>query len=709
MADSDLIPPTAPVRPQVLPSPYGERIDPYYWLRDDTRKDEGMLAYLRAENAYREHRMAAAKPLEDKLYDEIVARLKQDDATVPYRKNGYWYYTRYVAGFEHPLFARRAAAEAADAPEEILLDVNALAAAHDYYRIGALEVSPDSNWLAFCEDTVGRREFRLRFKNLRTGETLGEAIADVEADLAWANDNQTLLYVEKDPETLLGLYVKAHRLGSDPATDALVFRQEDKSLYTSVSKSKSDRFIFISMEGTLSSEWRYADAADPALAFKTFLPLQRDHEYQIEHLDECFIVRTNWQAIDFRLMQVPIALAGDQAQWRDVVAHRAGTFIEDFDVFDSFIALSVRTGGLRKISIKPWTGMATAGNTGDAVDAGDGGDGGAEFFLDSDEAAYTASIDVNAELDTEVLRYSYTSLSTPASIYDYNVRTGEKTLLKRDPVVGDFDPSNYTTEFLFAPARDGKQIPVSLLHAKGFVRDGTAPLLQYGYGAYGLSMDPAFSSARLSLIDRGFVYAIAHVRGGQELGRNWYDDGRLLHKRNSFTDFIDVTRFLVAQKYAAPGKVCAMGGSAGGLLMGAVANLAPAVYRAIVAQVPFVDVLTTMLDETVPLTTNEYDEWGNPHDRQAYDYLLSYSPYDNVRAQEYPAMLVTTGLWDSQVQYYEPAKWVAKLRALKTDRRPLLLYVDMEAGHGGKAGRFQRYREIAMEYAFLLDQLGAAP
>jgi oligopeptidase B len=704
MADSDLIPPTAPARPRVLHSPFGERVDPYYWLRDDTRQDAGMLAYLRAENTYREQRMAAAKPLEDKLYDEIVARLKQDDATVPYRKNGHWYYTRYVAGLEHPIFARRR--DSAEAPEEILLDVNALAAAHDYYRIGALEVSPDSNWLAFCEDIVGRREFRLRFKNLRSGETLGEAIADVEADLAWANDNQTLLYVEKDPETLLGLYVKAHRLGSDPATDALVFRQDDKSLYTSVSKSKSDRFIFISMEGTLSSEWRYADASDPALRFKTFLPLQRDHEYQIEHLDDCFIVRTNWQAIDFRLMQVPIALAGDQAHWRDVVAHRAGTFIEDFDVFDAFIALSVRMGGLRKISIKPWTGMAVAGNTGDA---GDAGTGGAEFFLDSDEAAYTASIDVNAELDTEVLRYSYTSLSTPASVYDYNIRTGEKTLLKRDPVVGDFDPANYTTEFLFAPARDGRRIPVSLLYAKGFVRDGTAPLLQYGYGAYGLSMDPAFSSARLSLIDRGFVYAIAHVRGGQELGRNWYDDGRLLHKRNSFTDFIDVTRFLVAQKYAAPGKVCAMGGSAGGLLMGAVANLAPAEYRAIVAQVPFVDVLTTMLDETVPLTTNEYDEWGNPHDRQAYDYLLSYSPYDNVRAQEYPAMLVTTGLWDSQVQYYEPAKWVAKLRAQKTDRRPLLLYVDMEAGHGGKAGRFQRYREIAMEYAFLLDQLGATP
>ena len=660
-------------------------MDPYYWLRDDERANPEVLAYLAAENAYRERSLSPGKPLENALYEEMVARLKQDDSSVPYRRRGYWYNTRFESGKEHPIFARRK--DSLQAAEEILLDVNELAAGHDYYRIGALEVSPDSNWLAFCEDTVGRRQFNLRFKNLRSGEILGVAIADVESDLAWANDNRTVLYVEKDPETLLGLYVKKHVLGEPRQHDTLAFEQTDKSFYTGVSKSKSERFIFIHMESTVSSEWRYAHADDPALEFKTFLPHERDHEYQLEHLGDDFIVRTNWQARNFRLMRVPIGRENDRREWRDVVAHRDDTLVEDFDVFKNFLAVSVRSGGLAKIRITPLHGHA-------------------EFFIASDEAAYTMSISVNPELDTELLRYAYSSLTTPTTLYDYNVRTREKTLLKRDPVLGSFDPANYGTEFLFAPARDGSRIPVSLVYRKDFVRDGRAPLLQYAYGAYGLSTDPSFSSARLSLIDRGFVYAIAHVRGGQEMGRAWYDNGRLMHKMNSFTDFIDVTRHLVAERYAARDKVFAMGGSAGGLLMGAVANLSPEDYRGIVAQVPFVDVMTTMLDDGIPLTTNEYDEWGNPNERLNYDYLLTYSPYDNVRAQEYPAMLVTTGLWDSQVQYYEPAKWVAKLRALKTGQNPVFLRVDMEAGHGGKAGRFQRYREIAMEYAFVLREAG---
>jgi oligopeptidase B len=418
----------------------------------------------------------------------------------------------------------------------------------------------------------------------------------------------------------------------------------------------------------------------------------------LEHLGGVFIVRTNWQAKNFRLMQVPIGQNGDRAGWRDVVPDRDDTFIEDFDVFNGFLAVSVRSGGLAKISIAPWT-------PGGAVQGG-AVQGGAEFFIASDEAAYATSLSVNAELDTEIVRYAYSSLTTPTTIYDYNVRTGEKILLKRDPVVGSFDPANYRTEFLFAPGRDGTRIPVSLVYRNGLARDGSAPLLQYAYGAYGLSTDPSFSSARLSLIDRGFIYAIAHVRGGQEMGRAWYDNGRKLHKMNSFADFIDVTRHLVAERYAAKDKVFAMGGSAGGLLMGAIANLSPDDYRGIVAQVPFVDVVTTMLDDSIPLTTNEYDEWGNPTEREDYGYMLSYSPYDNVRAQGYPAMFVTTGLWDSQVQYYEPAKWIAKLRALKTDPTPVFLHVDMEAGHGGKSGRFQRYREIAMEYAFVLGQAG---
>jgi oligopeptidase B len=691
MNDAHLLPPVAAMRPQAVTSPMGVRTDPYYWLRDDERTNPEVLSYLEAENAYRERCMAGALPFENALYEEIVARLKQDDATVPYRKLGYWYNTRFEPGKEHPIFARRQGA--IDAPEEILLDANALAVGHDYYKIGALEVSPDSAWLAYCEDTVGRRQYTLRFKNLRTGETLPTAIPDVEPDLAWANDNRTVLYVEKDPETLLGLYVKKHVLGDEPRYDALVFEQTDKSFYTGVSKSKSERFIFIHMESTVSSEWRYAHADDPALNFRTVLPQERDHEYQLEHVGDSFIIRTNWQALNFRMMQAPIGREANRAEWRDLVAHRDDTFIEDFDVFAGFLVLSVRSGGLAKISITPWVAASSMQT-------------GGEFFIASDEAAYATSISVNPELDTDLVRYAYSSLTTPTTVYDYNVRTGEKILLKRDPVLGSFDPAHYRTEFLFATARDGARIPVSLVYREGVLRDGTAPLLQYAYGAYGLSTDPSFSSARLSLLDRGFIYAIAHVRGGQEMGRAWYDLGRKLHKKNSFTDFIDVTRHLVAERYAAKDRVFAMGGSAGGLAVAAVANLSPGDYRGIVAQVPFVDVVTTMLDDSIPLTTNEYDEWGDPRERVDYDYMLSYSPYDNVRPQRYPAMFVTTGLWDSQVQYYEPAKWVAKLRALKTDRNPLLLHVDMDAGHGGKSGRFQRYREIAMEYAFLLEQAG---
>jgi oligopeptidase B len=685
MTELDPKPPIAAVRPHSVGSRFGDRMDPYYWLRDDARTDPQVLRYLQEENAFRQRSMAAAKPLEDQLYDEIFARLKQDDSTVPYRKGGYWYYIRFEPGQEHPIFGRRKTSP--DAPEEILLDANVLARGHEYYRIGAMEISVDDCWLAFCDDTVGRRQFTLRFKNLISGEIQATAIADVEADVAWANDNRTVLYIEKDPETLLGLYVKKHVLGEDPKHDQLVFEQTDKSFYTGISKSKSDAFLFISMESTLSSEWRYARADDPMLRFEVFLPHETGHEYDIEHLGQAFIVRTNWQALNFRLVQTPIAEQTSRAGWVDVVAHRPDTFIEDFDVFDEFIAVSVRSGGLRKICIHERSG-------------------GREFFIASGEASYSTSLSVNTELDTEIVRYAYSSLTTPTTVYDYNVRTQQQTLLKRDPVLGSFDPANYATELLWAKARDGAQIPVSLLYRKDFKRDGSAPLLQYAYGSYGLSMDPAFSSARLSLIDRGFVYAIAHVRGGQENGRAWYDDGRLLHKKNSFNDFLDVTQLLVAEGYAAKDKVFAMGGSAGGLLMGAIANMRAAAYRGIVAQVPFVDVVTTMLDDSIPLTTNEYDEWGDPEDRRYYDYMLSYSPYDNVRAQAYPAMLVTTGLWDSQVQYYEPAKWVAKLRALKTDQNRLLLHIDMDAGHGGKSGRFQRYREIAMEYAFLLNELG---
>ncbi len=678
-------PPVAARLAHLVASPHGTRSDPYYWLRDDERTDPAVLAYLDAENAYHARHRARPQALEDTLYREIIARLKQDDSTVPYRKNGYWYYIRFEPGQEHPIFARRKGS--LEAAEHIVLNANELATGHDYYQIGEIDISPNSEWVAFCEDTVGRRQYGLRFKNLTTGEFSSEVIADVEPDVTWANDNRTLLYIEKDPETLLGLRVKKHVVGTDPATDVLVFEQTDKTLYTGLSKSKSERFIFLHMDGTLTSEWHYAEADDPTLTFKLFFARQRDHEYEVDHLDDRFIVRTNWQARNFRLMWVPIGREASRAEWRDLIGHRDAVFIEEFDVFATFIVLTVRSDGLRRLAIQPLA------------------PGAPEFFIGADEAAFSMAMSANPESSTDVVRYSYASLATPTTIYEFNVRSRERVMLKRDPVLGGFDPAAYETEFLFVPAQDGKRIPVSLIRRKDFVRDGSAPMLQYAYGAYGLSMDPAFASARFSLIDRGFVYAIAHIRGGQEMGRAWYDDGRLLTKKNSFTDFLDVTHFLVDQGYAAKDKVFAMGGSAGGLLMGVIANMSPQDYRGIVAQVPFVDTVTTMLDDSIPLTTNEYDEWGDPTDKSAYDYMLSYSPYDNVRAQAYPSMLVTTGLWDSQVQYFEPAKWVAKLRSLKTDEHLLLLYVDMEAGHGGKSGRFQRYRETAMEYAFILDQL----
>ena len=693
MIDSNVPPPHAATHPHAVNSPHGTRQDPYYWLRDDGRRDLKVLDYLKAENDYRERCMAPLKPLEDALYAEIIARLKQDDSTVPYRKNGFWYNTRFATGQEHPIFVRRrdlASTSIITAPEEVLIDANELAAFHEFYQIGALDISPDGRWLAFCEDTVGRRQFTLRFKNLESGEIPPGSIANVEADVVWAADNRTVLYVEKDAETLLGRYVKKHRLtlaGETATPDELVFEQTDLSFYTGLSKSKSDAYLFLHMESTVSSEWRFARADDPELRFQIFLPHERDHEYDLEHHGDRFLVRSNWGARNFRLASAAIEALSDRGAWRDVVAHRDEVLIEDFDVFEQFIVLSVRSGGLSKIAIKPWP-------------SGD------EFLIASDEAAYSMAVGSNPEMDSHSVRYLYSSLTTPTTVYDYDTRTRQQVLRKRDPVLGDFDPANYRTEFLMVSARDGVRVPVSLAYHKDTPLDGTAPLLQYAYGAYGLSTDPIFSSARLSLLDRGFVFAVAHVRGGQELGRAWYDAGRKLHKMNTFNDFIDVTRHLVAERYAAADKVFAMGGSAGGLTVGAVANLSPGDYRGIVAQVPFVDVVTTMLDDSIPLTTNEYDEWGDPRVREDYQYMLSYSPYDNVRPQHYPAMFVTTGLWDSQVQYYEPAKWIAKLRALKTDRNPVLLHIDMEAGHGGKSGRFQRYREIAMEYAFLLGLAG---
>ncbi len=679
------VPPVAATRPCEVKAPCGTRVDEYYWLRDDSRADPDVLAYLAAENDYKDAMLAHLAPLQDRLYGEIVGRIKQDDSTVPYRERGYWYYRRFDAGEEYPRHVRRRGS--LEAPEEVLLDLAELARGRDFYDVAELEVSPDNRLLAYAEDTVGRRQYALRFKDLATGALLPDVIPNAEPSVAWSADSSTVLYVEKDPRTLLGNRVRKHVLGTDPRHDALVHEEHDDSFFTDVGRSKDGRFLFIHSQSTTATEQRYADAADPALAFRVLVPRERDHEYHAEHFDGRWIIRTNWQAPNFRLVQVPFAESADRARWQDLVVAGDELFIHGFDVFRDFLAIQERSGGLRKLRIRRWSS-------------------GEEFLLASDEPAYRMTLGDNAEIDSDVVRYTYTSLTTPVTTWDFDVRTGERRLLKQEPVLGEFDSSRYATEYLWAPARDGEVVPVAVVHRKDVRRDGTAPLLQYGYGSYGLSTDPVFSSAIVSLLDRGFMYAIAQVRGGQERGRRWYDAGRLLAKRNSFTDFVDVTRFLVREGYADARRVFARGGSAGGLLVGAVANMAPGDYRGIVAHVPFVDVVTSMLDESLPLTTNEYDEWGNPALRSHYECMLAYSPYDNVSPRDYPAMLVTTGLWDSQVQYFEPAKWVARLRRMKTDANPLLLRTNMEAGHGGESGRFQRQRETAEEYAFILDQAG---
>ncbi|MCR5875194.1 S9 family peptidase [Phenylobacterium sp. J426] len=676
-------PPKAAKKPFEVTAPAGTRIDEYYWLRDDTRKNPEMLAYLNAENAYADAVLAKNKPLKEALYKEIVGRVKQDDASVPYRERGYWYYTRFETGKDYPILARRKGAMTA--PEEILLEQNAMAAGKGYFNVGQAVVSQDNRLLAWAEDTVGRRQYVLKVKDLATGQVLTDTVENIEPDIVWADDNRTIFYIEKDPVTLLSKRVKAHVLGTPASADKLVYQEADDSFYMGLGRTRSDKYVCIYLQSTTATEQRCTSAAAPG-ALQVVAPRERDHLYQADHLGGRWVIRTNWDAKNYRLMQAPDGRFGDKRTWTDFVPHKPDVFIADFRLFDTFTAIEERSNGLKRLRLlKP--------------------DGGSDFVA-ADEPAYTMGFGTNAEADARALRYTYTSLTTPLSTYELDLASGKRTLLKQTPVIG-YDPNQYVTERVWAPARDGTRIPVSLVYRKGFKRDGTAALFQYAYGSYGISSDPAFNLPAVSLLDRGVVYAIAHIRGGQDMGRQWYDDGKLLKKINTFTDFIDVTRYLVAEKYAAKDRVGAMGGSAGGLLMGAVSNMAPQDYRVIVTQVPFVDVVTTMLDETIPLTTNEFDEWGNPKDPTYYRYMLSYSPYDNLKAQPYPAMFVGTGLWDSQVQYYEPAKYVARLRDKKTDDNPLVFRVNMEAGHGGKSGRFRRYEEAAEYYAFVLDQLGA--
>ena len=678
-------PPTVAKKPHEVTTPFGaSRNDPYYWLRDDTRKNEEMLAYLKAENAYADALLAPTKPLADKIYDEIVGRIKQDDASVPYRLRGHWYYTRFETGKDYPISARREGSM--EAPEQVIFDQNAMAEGHNFFQIGNSVVSQDNRLVAWAQDTVGRRQYVLKVKDADSGEVFADEVPNIEPNLVWGDDNRTVYYIEKDPVTLLSKRVKAHVLGTPASADTLVYEEKDDTYYMRILRTRSDKFLCIYLDSTVSTEMRCTPAAAPG-EFAVIAPRQRDFEYQADHLGDRWVVRTNWDAPNFRLMTLadgePL---GDRGRWKELVPHAKDVFIEDTELFDGFIAIAERSGGLKR--------LRTLGNDGKSD------------FVASDEPAYTMSLNVNAEPDTDLLRYSYTSLTTPNTIYEVDTRSGERQLLKREPVLGGYNPDDYVTERLWATARDGVKVPVSVVYRKGFKRDGTAAMLQYAYGSYGISSDPAFSVANISLLDRGMVYAIAHIRGGQEMGRAWYDDGHLLNKKNSFTDFIDVTRFLVQEKYAAKDRVAARGGSAGGLLMGGIANMAPQDYRVIIAQVPFVDVVTTMLDESIPLTTNEFDEWGNPKDKQYYEYMLSYSPYDNVEAKDYPAMFVGTGLWDSQVQYYEPTKWVARLREMKTGDNPLVYRINMEAGHGGKSGRFQRFHEVAEYSAFMLGQLG---
>lgn len=681
-AQDVLQPPVAEQRPHTVSSPHGDRVDPYYWLRDDTRSSAEVIDYLEQENAYYQSYKSSYSALVEELTEEIIGRIQQDDSSVPYTMGDYSYSTRYETGKEYPIYVRT---PLAGGDEEIMLDVNELADGKDYFQVANWRISPDQQKLAYMEDTTGRRQYTLRVKDLSTGEMLADTLSGLSASIAWSADSQHLFVVENDPVTLLSTKVFRHQLGQDAEQRALVYEEQDNSFFMGVGNTRDQRYVVIGVSSTVSNEYWVLDATTPQGELQLIAPRQRDFKYSADHIDGRWVINTDWEAPNYRLMVVEHEKLGDRNHWQELVAHDEQVFIQSFIAFKDHLAINERSDGLRRIRLLSWEDPKQS------------------HYLASDEPSFVMGFSVNPEQDSEWLRYSYTSLTTPNSIYEVHLGTGERRLLKEDEVLGGFDKNDYVTARVWAPAADGVKIPVSLLYRKDFKRDGTAPLYQFAYGSYGISMDPFFRSAVLSLVDRGVVYAIAHIRGGQEMGRHWYEDGKLLNKTNTFDDYIAVTDYLVAEKYAAADKVVGMGGSAGGLLMGAVANQAPEKYRGLIAHVPFVDVVTTMLDESLPLTTNEYDEWGNPNEKAYYDYMLSYSPYDQVSKQAYPAMLITTGFHDSQVQYFEPAKWIAKLRTHTTSKQPLLMRTNMEAGHGGRSGRFARMAETAEEYAFVLQ------
>ncbi len=675
-------PPVARVSPVKLEMHGDVRVDNYYWLK--TRTSPEVIQYLEAENAHTDSVMAHTQPLQDLLYREMVGRIKETDDSVPYKMDDYYYYHRMEEGKEYPIYCRKQGS--LGAPEQVILDVNELAEGHDFTYVRGFKVGSGQDIIAYPLDTVGRRKHTIYFKHLGTGGMLDDVIRDVTGNMAWANDNKTLFYTKQDSVTLRPYRIYRHVLGTDPSGDALVYEEKDPTFNCHVDKTKSKKYILIGSEQTLATEYRFLDAGDPDGEFEVIQPRERGHEYHVYHYGDDFYLRTNLDAENFRLMKTPVARTGVE-NWEEVIPHREDVLLESADLFKDHLVLEERKLGLIEIRVIPWSGPG-------------------EHYVEFEEPAYLAYASRNYDFDTEVLRFVYESMTTPESVYDYDMVAKEKELLKREEILGDFDPENYRTERLWATARDETKVPISIAYRKGLRRDGDNPLLLYGYGSYGSSLDAGFRSDRLSLLDRGFVFAIAHVRGGQELGRWWYEEGKLLKKKNTFTDFIDCTEHLIYKQYTNPEKLFISGASAGGLLVGAVVNMRPDLFEGVLARVPWVDVVTTMLDDSIPLTTAEYDEWGNPNQEEYYEYMLSYSPYDNVEEQDYPHMLVTTSLQDSQVQYWEPAKWVAKLRARKTDDNLLLLRTKMQAGHGGVSGRYQRYKELAFMYAFMLDILG---
>ncbi len=675
-------PPVADKKPFVRDLHNDKVTDNYYWMIDYFKKgpdSTNVVAYLEAENNYLKTMMAGTEGLQAKLYTEMKARIKEKDESVPVFKNGYYYYTRTEDGQQYFKYCRKKGS--LQAKEEILLDIDKLAVGHAYYNATGFEVSEDNKLLAYGEDTVSRRQYVIKIKDLTTGRTYKETIPSTNGNLTWANDNKTIFYTANNPVTLLSEKIKRHTLGTDAAKDKTVYEEKDNSNYIGVGKSKNRKHILIMSGGTLSSETRMIDASKPNSAFTVFQPRMKEVLYDVIALDDKFLVLTNWNATNFRLMETPLTKPGND-NWKEVIPHRTDVLLSGVEEFKNFIVISERKNGLVQLRVRNLTAKG-------------------EHYLDFGEPAYTANVSGNPEYNTTNLRYNYSSMTTPSSVYDYNLVTKAKKLMKRQEVLGGYDPAKYTTERLYATAKDGTKVPLSIVYKNGFKKDGSHPMLLYAYGSYGINMDASFSGTRLSLLDRGFVFAIAHIRGGQDMGRLWYENGKMMKKKNTFTDFIDCGEFLINQQYTSKGHLYAQGGSAGGLLMGAVVNMAPSLWNGIIAQVPFVDVINTMLDESIPLTTNEFDEWGNPKNADAYAYMKSYSPYENVEKKQYPNILVTTGLHDSQVQYFEPAKWVAKLRDMKTDKNVLLLQTNMKFGHGGASGRFDYLKDIALNYAFL--------